>query len=368
MSQKRKIDKVFASIAIALVLLGFFLFVSASLGVLAKDKSNFLSVFSTQIILGLAGGMASLIILSKIYYREYRKYAFYIFVVALIISCLVFIPNIGIEHGGAKRWLDIAGVSFQPAEFLKIGFVIYFATLLSAFKLKLHQWKYGIIPIMSLLFSVAVIAFFQPDYGTLLVIAITALGMILVAGINLKHFFVIIGSALITIVPLTLIYKSYILSRLLFFFKPGDSLLGAGYQIKQSLIAIGSGGIFGKGFGQSIQKFGLLPEPMGDSIFAVTAEEWGFIGATILTALFLFFALRGLSIASRSQDVFGRLLAVGIVILIVSQSFLNIASMLSIFPIIGMPLIFVSQGGTALLFALAEVGILLNISKYKTIQ
>ena len=362
MTEKRKIDKIFIFIVFLLISLGFFLFMSASMGLLAKEKGDFLAVFIKQIGLGLIGGLVLMVILSKVDYKKYKKYAFYIFVVSLIISCLVFVPGVGIEHGGAKRWLDIFGFSFQPAELLKISFVVYFATFLSVFKNKLNNWKYSILPTLILLGFVSVLSFFQPDYGTLIIIVITAFGMLFVAEVNFKHLGIIISSAFIAIVPLAL-YKPYILDRLLTFFKPAEDVLGSSYQINQSLTAIGSGGFWGKGFGKSVQKFGFLPEPMGDSIFAVTAEEWGFIGGLVLITLFLLFALRGLKIASRSVDVFGRLLAIGIVILIVSQSFINIASMMGIFPMIGMPLIFVSQGGTALLLALAEIGILLNISK-----
>ncbi len=364
MSNKRKIDKIFIFIVFLLVSLGFFLFMSASMGLFVKGTNDFLSVFIKQIGLGLVGGLIAMTILSKINYKKYKKYAFYGFLASLIISCLVFVPGIGIKHGGANRWLNIFGFSFQTAELLKISFVVYFATFLAVFKLKLSDWRYSILPISILLGFIAVLSYNQPDYGTLIIIVITAFGMLLVSGVNFKHLGIIIGSVLVAIIPLAL-YKSYILQRLLTFFKPAEDILGASYQINQSLTAIGSGGFWGKGFGKSVQKFGLLPEPMGDSIFAVTAEEWGFIGCIFLMSLFLLFALRGFKIASRSTDVFGRLLAVGIVILIVSQSFINIASMLGIFPMIGMPLIFVSQGGTALLFALAEVGILLNISKYR---
>ena len=364
MSKKRKIDKIFAFVVFLLASLGFFLFVSASMGLLAKEQGSFSSVFIKQAGLGLIGGLILMVILSKINYRKYRKYTFYILLASLLISCLVFVPSIGIEHGGARRWLNVFGFSFQPAELLKISFVLYFATFLSVFKNKLNNWKYSILPTFILLGFIATLSFFQPDYGTLIIIIITAFGMLFVSGVNFKHLGIIVGSALLAVVPLAL-YKPYIIQRLLTFLKPAEDVLGASYQINQSLVAIGSGGFWGKGFGKSVQKFGFLPEPMGDSIFAVTAEEWGFIGCLVLITLFLLFALRGLRIASRSTDVFGRLLAVGIVILIVSQSFINIASMLGISPMIGMPLIFVSQGGTALLFALAEVGILLNISKYR---
>ena len=159
--------------------------------------------------------------------------------------------------------------------------------------------------------------------------------------------------------------RPYIFDRIETFIKPGEDLQGSSYQLNQSLIAIGSGQIFGRGFGQSVQKFNYLPEPIGDSIFAVAAEEWGFVGSTVLIFLFLAFAIRGLKIATWSSDIFGGLLATGIVILITVQSLVNIASMLGVFPLTGMPLLFVSHGGTALFFAMAEVGIILNISKQR---
>lgn len=364
MAYRRKIDKTFAALVAVLAAVGFFLFISASLGLLAKDGASFSSILFKQALLGLVGGLIILIILSKVHYQKYKKYAFYIFLISLFMSCLVFVPSLGIEHNGAHRWLSIGGFSFQPAEFLKLAFVIYFAALLSSFRPRLHKWQYSVLPAVFLLAVISVISFFQPDFGTFIIIGITAIGMIWAAGVRFKHIFIMGAVTAFCAIPIAL-YKPYILQRLLTYIYPAQDSLVSGYQIKQSLIAIGSGELFGKGFGKSVQKFGLLPEPMGDSIFAVTAEEWGFIGASFLIILFLLFAFRGLKIASRSVDMFGGLLAVGIVILIVSQSFINIGSMLGIFPIIGMPLLFVSQGGTALLFTLAEAGIILNISKYK---
>ena len=158
------------------------------------------------------------------------------------------------------------------------------------------------------------------------------------------------------------------MDRILTFLNPSSDPLGNGYQIQQSLIAIGSGHIFGRGFGQSVQKFDYLPEPMGDSIFAVFAEEFGFMGALLLLSLFIFFAFRGLKIATHSPDQFGGLLVVGIVILIVSQSFINIGSLIGIFPLTGLPLLFISHGGTALFFALVGVGIVLNVSRYAKLK
>jgi len=364
MSPKRSFDKSFAIIVTVLVTLGFLFFLSASLGLLAKEEgARFSPIFFSQFVFGLGLGLVALFTLSKIHYRKYKKYTFYIFLASLVMSLLVFVPGLGFEHNAAYRWLNIFGFSFQPAEFLKLAFILYFAALLTSFKNKPNDWKYNVLPIMILLSVVSVISYIQPDYGTFVVIAVTAMAMFFISGVRLKYFFITLAVAIVGIIPI-ICTKSYILTRLLTFFNGGDAL-GSGYQIKQSLIAIGSGGFFGKGFGKSVQKFGSLPESIGDSIFAVTAEEWGFIGASLLVALFFFFTYRGLKISHHSVDIFGRLLVAGLVILIASQSFINMASMLGIFPMIGMPLLFISKGGTALFFTLAEVGIILNVSKYQ---
>lgn len=359
----RKIDRPFLITVVVLILSGFFIFSSASLGLLTRESINFSSVMFNQIFLGLTLGVMAMVATSRINYLHYRKYSFYIFLFSLILASLVF-TKLGFTHGGARRWLNIAGQSFQPAELLKLGFIIYFAAWLSSVKTKVTTFKFGILPMIIMMFLIGVILLNQPDTGTFLVIFITAMGMLFVSGAKWKHILgTLLGAGMGA--GVLVYFKPYILQRILTFLHPAADGMGAGYQIKQSLIAIGSGQWFGRGFGKSIQKFNFLPEPIGDSIFAVTAEEWGFVGCVFLIALFLFFTFKGLNIASRSTDNFGRLLATGIVILIVSQSFINMASMLGIFPLTGMPLLFVSHGGTALLFTLLEVGIIFNISKYK---
>ncbi len=368
MPEKRSFDKIFVITVTVLILLGFLLFVSASLGLFAEEEgARFSSIFFSQFVFGLGLGLVSLFVFSKLHYRKYKKYAFYVFVVSLIVSCLVFVPGLGFEHNGARRWLFLGGFSFQPAEFLKFSFVIYFAALLSSLKPKINNWKYSVLPVLTLLAVISVLSYLQPDYGTLVIIGITAMAMLFVSGVRLKYFFTTISIVAISVIPIIFL-KPYVFQRLLTFFQPGGDIAGAGYQIKQSLIAIGSGGFFGKGFGKSIQKFGSLPESIGDSIFAVTAEEWGFIGASFLIIIFFLFTYRGLKIGSQATDSFGGLLVVGLVILIASQSFVNMGSMLGVFPMIGMPLLFISKGGTALLFTLAEVGIILNVSKYQKLK
>lgn len=360
-----RVDKVFLWLTVIMVTVGFFIFISASLGLHAREGIKFSRVVFNQVFFGLILGAIALFITSKVHYKIWRKYAFYVFLASVIITALVFIPGLGFSHGGATRWISLGSFSFQPAEFLKIGFVIYFATWLSGVRDQVKTFSHGLLPLIILLALIALLLLLQPDTGTFIVIAAAGVGMLLVAGGRWLHIGALGLAGVLGIGALALI-RPYILERIKTFLDPSADPFGAGYQIQQSLIAIGSGQWKGRGIGQSVQKFNYLPEPVGDSIFAVYSEEWGFIGSVLLILLFLAFALRGFKIASRAPDTFGRLLVTGIIILIIAQSFINIASMLAIFPLTGMPLIFVSQGGTALMMALASVGIVLNVSKYQT--
>ena len=360
---RNSIDRPFLSITLLLVLAGFFIFISASLGLLARDEGLFSAIALNQII-SLGIGLVFLYITSKISYKFWNTYAFYIFVAALALTLFVFIPGLGFEHAGARRWLSIGAFSFQPAELLKLGFVIYLAAWLAGIKQKVQTLRWGVIPfVMVLALSGSVLAL-QPDFGTFIVIIITGFVMYFTAGGKWSHIITLGLSGIVLLLTLGF-FVPYIQARLLTFANPAADPLGAGYQIQQSLIAIGSGGVFGRGFGQSVQKFNFLPEPIGDSIFAVFAEEWGFLGAALLIIGFLAFLAQGLRISVHAPTIFSRLTVIGLTTMIVSQSFINIAAMMGIFPLTGMPLLFVSQGGSALMIVLAEVGIILSISKFQ---
>jgi cell division protein FtsW len=361
--RSKKIDRTFLFTVIALVVVGFFIFSSASLGLLAREGAKFSSVAFSQIFLGIFMGTIALLVMTNLHYRTLKKYSLPIFITSMVATFLVFIPGIGFEYNGATRWISVGGLSVQPAEFLKLGFVIYFAAWLSGIRDKLHSFSYSVVPFVVLAIVVAIPLLLQPDTGTLVVIYSAGFAMFVAAGARIRDIFVLFGAGLLASATLVLM-RPYVMDRILAFIDPSRDPLGSSYQIQQSLIAIGSGGFFGRGFGQSIQKFNYLPEPIGDSIFAVVAEEFGFIGASLLIFLFLFFAFRGLRIASKSREHFSGLLVIGIVILIVAQSFINIASMLGVFPLTGLPLLFVSHGGSALFFALLGAGIILNVSKY----
>ncbi len=357
------VDKPLLISIIILAVAGFFIFSSASLGLLAREGSRFTNVAFSQTFYGLFLGTIALIVLSKIHYRFWRKHSLIVFVGSLILTLLVFTP-LGVLINGARRWVSLFSISFQPSEFLKIGYIIYLAAWLSGVKQKVETMRFGLLPFAIISAVAGLVLLSQPDTDTFLVMCASGLAMFIVAGARFRDVGIIILTGLIGLSALVMT-RPYLMERFTTFLDPSRDAYGSSYQIRQSLIAIGSGGITGRGFGQSIQKFNYLPEPIGDSIFAVAAEEFGFIGSLFIIGMFLFFALRGLKIAARAPDIFGGLVATGIVILILSQSFINIASMMGVFPLSGIPLLFISHGGTALLITLAEVGILLNISKYQ---
>ncbi len=363
MGRRSSYDQLFFAIVLILVLGGLFIFASASLGLFEEGVTSYLSVIGKQLIFGLVLGLAAMYAISNIYYKEWQKYSLQLFIASIFLTLLVFVPKIGIVTLGARRWIDLRILSFQPSEFLKLGFVVYFASWLSARKESLGSFKRGFLPAMTILAVPALILLAQPDNGTLICILAAGVSMFFVAGGKLEHLAVLLVT-LVLGVTVVVFVRPYAMARIKIFLDPQSDPLGAGYQIRQALIAVGSGRVAGRGFGQSIQKFNFLPEPLGDAIFAVAAEEFGFIGSVIIVLLFLAFTLRGLRISARAPDQFSRLLSLGIVILIASQSFINIAAMLGIVPLTGVPLLFVSHGGTALLFSLIEVGLVLNISKF----
>ena len=364
MARAKEVDRILLGIVLALVAGGFLVFSSASLGLLAREGASFSSVAFSQIVFGIVGGLIALLVMSQIYYRNWRQYAFYIFLLTALLTLAVFIPGLGYEHAGATRWLQIGGFSFQPSELLKIGFVIYVATWFSGMHKYNSTFMHGTLPFLVMVGIVAVIMLLQPDTDTFLIMAAAGGAMFVTAGGRWRDVFIMGGLALVLLLILALM-RPYVMDRITSFANPSLDPLGSNYQVQQSLIAIGGGGWSGRGFGQSIQKFEYLPEPIGDSIFAVFAEEFGFIGGFILVSLLACFVFRGYRIASHAKDQFGMLLVVGFVTLIAVQAFLNIAAMVALVPMLGLPLPFVSHGGTALLATLASVGIILNVSKYQ---
>ncbi len=367
MQNPKSIDTLLLVLIGLLVAAGFLIFSSASLGLMARGGASFGSVAFSQFVFGVLGGGAAFLLMSNVYYRNWRRYAFYFFIISLIATAAVFVPGIGMTHAGATRWLNLGFITIQPSEFLKLGFVIYLATWLSGVHDRIGEWRYGLAPFVSIVGVVGFIMLLQPDTDTFLIMIFSGMAMYMVAGARWRDIAVILLSGIVMLGIIAMV-RPYIMDRLTTFMHPEADPLGSGYQIQQSLIAVGSGGLTGRGFGQSIQKFEYLPEPIGDSIFAVYAEEFGFIGACTLIFLLVFLTLRGYRIATQAGDMFGTLLIIGFMSIIIGQAFLNIGAMLAVAPLSGLPLPFISHGGTALMATLASLGIVINVSKYRNFQ
>ena len=361
------IDRPFLFITIFLVLFGLIIFSSATLMLIGTVQYD--AVRFNQYGLGLIGGIILAYSAYKIPIQYWRMGSFYMYIASLIAMICVFIPGIGVFHGGARRWIQIAGIQFQPAEIFKISSVLYLSMwLMKDFgkKISIQENFYKrTLPMLIMIGVSAILFLLQPDTDTL-IITVSALVMIyILAGGHMKDIFIlgIIGMIGLTIVAFT---RPYVMRRIETFIHPSLDPTGSGYQVQQSLIAIGTGGLFGRGYGQSIQKFKYLPESISDSIFAVASEEFGFVGMLILVMLYVAFALRSLKMATRSSS-YGSLVIVGLMTLIVFQSFLNMSAMLGVTPLSGTPLIFVSHGGTALLMALFSIGIMLSASRERKV-
>lgn len=362
--RERSFDKLFFSICIALTVIGVVMFTSASLGILAKNETKFYGVLFNQFAFGLLGGGVVMYFGMKINYKKWREWSLPIFIATILLSALVFIPHVGFSHGGARRWINVFGVSLQPVEFLKVAFVIYFSAWLSWVKGKVRKWQWSILPLIIFLGVIAIVLLKQPDTKSVILISITALTMLFISGMPWKRILAIFAIAIIGFAILVS-FKPYLRDRVATFLNPANDPSGSSYQLQQSLIAIGSGGLFGRGLGQSIQKFNYLPEPQGDSIFAVIGEEMGFIGCIVLIAIFVAFALRGYKIGMHAPDPFSKLFVIGMITMLTAQAFMNIASITGVFPLTGVPLVFISHGGTSLMITLFVIGIILNISKFE---
>ena len=356
-----KPDRFLFGLILILTTGGFAIFSSAALGQASRIGASFSVVALKQFSI-LFFGLIMMIITTNIPYKHWRKYSPYLFALSLFLTCLVFLPNFGHSAGGAKSWLKLGFATFQPSEFLKFSFIAFLAAWLAARKEKIKDLKEGFLPFLFFLSLIGLILLAQPDTGTFMIIALAAIGLFVVAGGRWSHLLIIFLLGAILLGALVT-FKPYIRERLITYINPSHDSLGSSWQIKQSLITIGSGGVIGRGFGQGIQKFNFLPQPIGDSIFAVASEEFGFVGSSTIIILFLILALWGLKITNKVKDNFGRLLGIGFILLITVQSFINIGAIIGIFPLTGVPLAFISHGGTALLFALIQAGIILNISK-----
>ncbi|MDP4007127.1 MAG: putative lipid II flippase FtsW [bacterium] len=346
--------------ASALVVFGVLILASVSSSFSLERTGTAFYYLNHQLLFGLLPGLLLGFIAYRIPLERIRKGSliFLLFTIALLI--LVFLPVVGGEIKGAYRWIFVASFSFQPSELLKLSSILYLAAFLAARRTKEKGATF--LPFVVVMGAMSLLLILQPDVSTLGIIALVGLLLYFLSGTPLWHFLLMLGGGVAALLLLIRL-APYRLSRLTTFLNPELDPLGKGYQIKQALIGIGSGGLTGVGLGLSFQKFGALPEPISDSIFAVFAEETGFLGALFLIFLFLAFAWRSFIVAGRMNDAFLKLTALGITLWITLQALINMGAMTGIFPLTGIPLPFISYGGSALLVELIGLGILLNISR-----
>lgn len=358
-----KPDYILLFITFALVVFGLVALSSVSVVASQENFRESYHYFKHQLLYGVMTGLVMWLIVQKIDYRFWKKISILLLFLSIILLFLVFIPKIGYNYGGASRWINIGYLSVQPSEIAKLTFIIYLAVWLSSKKKEIQSFAYGLLPFLLITGIIGVLIIFQPDVGTLGVIALTAMAIFFSAGAKIQHILLIIFIGLSGLYAL-IKTAPYRMDRFIVFLHPEIDPKGIGYQINQALLAMGSGGIIGAGLGHSRQKYNFLPEPIGDSIFALIGEEIGFIGSIFLISLFLLFIFRGLKIAKNSPDKFGKLLAVGITFGIGIQAFINIAGISGLIPLTGITLPFISYGGSSMIITLIGAGILLNISKY----
>ncbi len=350
----------------ALLLFGMAMLLAAS-GSLAYNRyEDNLYYLKQQLINGVIPGIVFFLIASNIPYRKLKRFALPFFLFSLFLLALVFAPDIGILLKGAARWVDLGFLRFQPSEILKLSFILYLAAFFESKKQHVTDITHGFVPFLG--FSALAGAFLasQPDLGTLSVILFIGIGIFFAAGAKWSH--ILLVGVLCLIAFLAFIYLfPHAMDRLTVFLNPDNDSIGSSYQINQALSAIKSGGFFGYGFGEAQGVSGSrLPEPMGDSIFAIIAQELGFVGVIIVIGLFLFFGWRVLFAAKNAPDVFGSLFCIGVMLWVFVQAFINISAISGILPLTGIPLPFISYGGTSLVVLLTSCGIVYNIQQSST--
>lgn len=357
------VDKYLAAVTIAMICFGVIMVFSASENYALKNFDDGLHYFKNDLI--YAGiSMVAIIIVSFIDYRKYEKFSFVFYLMSLLLCCLVFISGFSTSIGDAKRWIYIGSLSFMPSDVLKLGTIMLMSWLLSRHALEKNRSFKTLITVVFVLAITVIPIILQPNRSATMVLAMTILFMYFIGGINLKYFLVLIPVAAGMIAWDLSDPNSYQVGRILSVLNPSADPLGDGWQLTQSLYAVGSGGIFGVGFGQSAQKYGYLAdEAHNDFIFAVLSEELGFIGALLVVFAYVFFAYRGLRAASHAKTQYGRFLGYGITFLVSFQAMVNIGVAIGLVPTTGITLPFISYGGSSLLLMSIMAGILLNISR-----
>lgn len=360
-SIKDKPDYFLLTLILLLLVIGVMMVYSSSY-IWAEYKYADSLYFLKRQLLFAGVGVAGMIFFMYIPYSNWAKYAKIILLTCFALLLLVLIPGVGLTRGGAQSWIGVGAFSIQPSEFMKLGLIIFLSVFLSTNQKYITSFKKGFFPALILVFTAFGLIMLQPDLGTGMVLVLTCMIMIFVSGARISHF---VGLGVLGLIGFALLIISapYRISRITAFLNPWEDPLGDGFQIIQSLYAIGPGGLMGVGLGNSLQKYFYLPEPQTDFIFAILGEELGFIGGTILLILFVLLFWRGVRVAIEAPDSFGRFLALGIVSMLTIQVMINISVVIGLIPVTGITLPFLSYGGSSLTLTLCSVGILLNISR-----
>lgn len=357
----KKIDKLLVIGVVLISLFGLLMIYSSSY-VWAEYKFDDPYKFVKTQAMFLIIGYVLMFMISKIDYTKYLNKANIIFGVCFLLLILVLIPGIGTVRNGSRSWFGIGGFGIQPSEFTKLALIIFTSKYLSHNEKILKDVKNGVLPILIVLILVFGLIMLQPDFGTGVIIVMTIIVLLFVSGVSMG-FFIKIGILGILGVVALIIAAPYRMKRIVSFLNPWSDPLGSGFQIIQSLYAIGPSGLLGKGLGNSIQKHFYLPEPQTDFIFAIISEELGILGILVVASLFILIIYRGFSIAIKCNDKFGKYIAFGITFCLSFQALLNLMVVVGLIPVTGVTLPFLSYGGSSLLITLCSMGILLNISK-----
>ncbi len=359
----KKINIVLLVSILAISIFGLIMITSSSY-IWAEYKFNDPFKYFKHQALFLSISIILMIIVSKIDYHIYFEKANIFLIVSLILLVLVLIPGIGSVRNGSRSWFGIGSFGIQPSEFSKLVLIIFTAKYLYNNEKNLKNIKKGVIPILGLVMIVFGLIMLQPDFGTGVVLVMIIVGMLFIAGVDFSFFLKIGAVGIIGVVGLIAV-APYRLKRILSFLNPWEDPLGSGFQIIQSLYAIGPGGLFGFGLGNSRQKHFYLPEPQTDFIFSIISEEFGFMGVLIVACLFITIIYTGFKIAIKCNDLFGKYIVFGITFWIAFQSILNLMVVVGLIPVTGVTLPFISYGGSSLMILFLAIGIILNISRYQ---
>ncbi len=361
--KNKNIDLVLLISVIAISIFGIIMIYSSS-NIWAEYKFNDAFKYLKMQGLFLIVGIVLMIIISKIPYKYYLDKANIILVICFVLLILVLIPGIGKIRNGSRSWFGVGGLGIQPSEFMKLALIIFISKYLHKNERNNISIKKDILPILFITLLTFGLIMLQPDFGTGVIIVMSIIGILFISGLKMK-FFIIAGLVGVVGAVVLILIAPYRFERILSFINPWVDPLGTGFQAIQSLFAIGPGGLLGLGLGNSIQKHFYLPEPQTDFIFAIISEEFGFLGVLIVSALFLTIIYRGMKISLNAKDLFSKYLSFGITFSLAFQALLNLMVVVSLIPITGVTLPFLSYGGSSLLITLCSMGILLNISRFQ---